>query len=80
MKSILEQLLKYDYEKKRKLDIIAAMGRAELGDQELYSKPIRSREQYKKEWRDIGYFRDRTGKMHYGPVPSKDELETYHLR
>ena len=80
MESMLDQLLKYDYEKKRKFDIIAAMGMAELGDQELYSKPIRSREQYKKEWRDIGYFRDRTGKMHYGPVPSKDELETYHLR
>ena len=76
---MLNQLLKYDYEQKRKFDIIAAMGMAELGDEEMYAAPVKSQNQYKKEWRDVGYFKDRTGKIHYGPIPSKDELETYHL-
>lgn len=77
---ILDQLLKYDYENKRKYDIIAAMGMCELADEELFSVPIKPVNQYSNEWRDIGYFRDRTGKVHYGAIPTKDELETYHLQ
>lgn len=80
IESMLDQLLKYNYANKRKYDIIAAMGMAELGDEEMYTKPIVSRNQFKKEWRDIGYFRDATGKVHYGAIPSQDELSTYHLR
>lgn len=77
---IINQLLKYDYEMKRKYDIIAAMGMCELADEELYSAPIRPINEYKTEWRDIGYFRDATGRMHYGSIPTKEELSTYHLR
>lgn len=79
IESMLDQLLKYDYANKRKYDVIAAMGMAELGDEEMFSVTIRPRDNFKKEWRDIGYFKDRTGKIHYGEIPSKEELETYHL-
>lgn len=80
MEPIVDQLLKYSYEHKRKFDIIAAMGMAELGDEELLTKPIRSQNNFKKEWRDIGYFKDATGKWHHGAIPTADELSTYHLR
>lgn len=77
---ILNQLLKYDYEKKRKFDIIAAFGMALLGDEEMYAKPIVKRNQYSKQWRDVGYFKDRLGRTHYGPIPSQEELNNYHLK
>lgn len=76
---VLDQLLKYNYENKRKFDIIAALGMALLGDEELHSKPVVERQHFKKEWRDIGYFRDATGRLHHGVIPSKEELKTYHL-
>ncbi len=78
--AMLQELLKYDYENKRKFDIIAAMGMCELADEELYAKPISSVNQYQSTWRDIGYFKDATGKMHYGAIPNNEDLKTYHLR
>jgi len=33
---MLQELLKYSYENKRKFDIVASMGMCELGDEELY--------------------------------------------
>lgn len=46
---MLEQLLNYSYEEKRKFDIVAAMGMAEIGDEALSNLPIRTVNQYKKE-------------------------------
>lgn len=80
IESMLDQLLKYDYANKRKYDIIAAMGMAELGDEEMYARPVRSQNNFKKEWRDIGYFKDTMGRIHYGSIPTADELPTYHIR
>lgn len=76
---MLNQLLKYDYVMKRKFDIIAAMGMAELGDEELYAAPVRSQNQFKNEWKDIGYFKDAEGRWHHGEIPTQDELKHYHL-
>lgn len=75
---IIDQLLKYDYDNKRKFDIIAALGMAELGDEELYASPVKSQNHYKKEWQDIGYFKDEFGRTHYGAIPkSQEELHLY---
>lgn len=32
---MLQELIKYSYENKKKFDIVAAMGMAELGDEEM---------------------------------------------
>lgn len=52
----------------------------ELADEGLHAAPIKPVNQYKSEWKDIGYFKDITGKIHYGAIPNQEELSTYHLR
>jgi hypothetical protein len=51
---MLEELLKYTYENKRKFDMIAAMSCCEIGDEALTgigpSKPVVTQ----KTWQDIG--------------------------
>lgn len=39
---MIQELLKYSYENKRKFDIVAAMGMCELGDEELNGVPPRT--------------------------------------
>ena len=71
---MLEQLLKYTYENKRKFDIIAALQMAEIGDEALTGitpiKPTVTR----KTWQDIGYYRDENGYLRYGVIPNKNTL------
>jgi hypothetical protein len=38
---MIQELLKYSYENKRKFDIVAAMGMCELADEEMYGKSIK---------------------------------------
>lgn len=51
---ILEQLLNYSYENKRKYDIVAAMGMAEIGDEELMGFNPKPAHSVEKEWKDFG--------------------------
>ena len=70
--AILEQLLNYSYENKRKYDIVAAMGMAEIADEELMGfspKPSRSIE---KEWRDFGWFTNSKGYKQFGVIGDED--------
>jgi len=54
-KPMIEQLLDYSDEKKKEFDIVAAMGMAELGDEELsVRKPVEN-EVKKNDFRDIGW-------------------------
>lgn len=66
---MLEELLKYTYENKRKFDMIAAMQMAEIGDEALTgvtpSKPTVT----KNNWQDIGWYRDEKGYLKYGVIP-----------
>lgn len=66
---MLEQLLNYSYEQKRKFDIIAAMGMAEIGDEALTGMPIRNIQQTSKEWKDYGYYIDKNGYKRFGEIP-----------
>lgn len=70
--AILEQLLNYSYENKRKYDIVAAMGMAEIADEELMGfnpKPSRSIE---KEWKDFGWFTNSKGYKQFGVIGDED--------
>ena len=70
---MVDQLLKYSDERKKDFDIIAAMGMAELGDEELtFRKPV-EREQVNNQFRDMGYFYDTNGYKKYGVIPVNNE-------
>ena len=70
---MLEQLLNYSDEKKKDFDIIAAMGMAELGDEELSVRKPTEKEPAMTSFRDIGWFTDKNGYKHYGIIPKTDE-------
>ena len=71
---MLEELLKYTYENKRKFDMIAAMGCCEIGDEALTGitpvKPAAT----SKQWRDIGWYKNEKGYMQFGVIPRKNPL------
>ena len=65
---MLEQLLNYSYENKRKFDIVAAMTMCEMADEELLGfvpKPVND---IKKEWKDFGWFTNSKGYKQFGII------------
>jgi len=70
---IISQLLNYSDEKKKDFDIIAAMGMAELGDEELAVRKPEARELPGKKFQDIGWFKDGNGYKHYGIIPQNED-------
>jgi len=70
---IIEQLLNYSDEKKKDFDIVAAMGMAELGDEELSVRTPEAIEKTDKTFRDIGWFVDARGYKQYGVIPKTEE-------
>lgn len=73
---MLEQLLNYSYEDKRKFDIVAAMGQCEAADEELTGITPTSLINTSKTWVDVGYYRDEKGFVRYGMIPNKNTWET----
>lgn len=71
---MLDELNRYSDENKRKFDIVASVGMAELADEELSGFLPRSVEIKKEEWRDFGYYTDADGKRRYGPLPRKQTV------
>ena len=67
---MLEQLLNYSYETKRKFDIVAAMGMCEIADEELTGIMPKVRNEISKEWRNIGYYTDENGYKRFGVIPT----------
>lgn len=65
---ILEQLLNYSYENKRKYDIVAAMGMAEIGDEELMGFNPKPAHSVEKEWKDFGWFINSKGYKQFGVI------------
>lgn len=66
---MLEQMLNYSYEAKRKFDIIAALQCVEIADEELSGVTPTTVNKISKEWRDIGYYIDDWGVKRYGVIP-----------
>lgn len=65
---ILEQLLNYSYENKRKYDVVAAMGMAEIADEELMSFNPKPAHSVEKEWKDFGWFINSKGYKQFGVI------------
>ena len=72
-REMLEQLINYSDETKKKFDIIAAMGMAELADEELSTRKPREDEPVNKAFSDFGYWTDDKGYKHYGVIPQTEQ-------
>lgn len=68
---MLDELNRYTDENKRKFDIVASLGMAELADEELAGVVPKSAETKKDSWADFGYYTDDNGVRRYGRIPSK---------
>ena len=68
---MLDQLNRYSDENKGKFDIIAAMGMAELADEELQGYIPNEVEVEKEVTTDIGFYYDEYGRKRYGIIPAK---------
>ena len=67
---MLDEANRYTIENKRKFDIIASMGMAELADEELQGVVPYKMEDITKGWRQIGYYTDEFGRRRYGEIPN----------
>lgn len=65
---ILDELNRYSDEAKRKFDIIAAMGMAELADEELSGVVPYKKEELQIGFKKLGYYTDEFGNRRYGLV------------
>lgn len=65
---VIDELLRYSYENKRKFDIVAALGMALLGDEELQGRAPRVVQEQQDSWQDIGYYYE-NGIKKYGIIP-----------
>lgn len=79
-KEVLEQLLSYSYERKKDYDIVAAMGMAELGDEELTVKRPTAEEPPGKQFRDVGWWVNEYGYKQYGAIPQNLEERNAYTR
>ena len=66
---MLEQLLKYSWENKRKFDIIASMSMAEIADEDMMGFIPKTQSNSGSEWQDIGYYTDEYGHKKFGVIP-----------
>lgn len=68
---MLDELLKYTYENKRKFDMIAAMGCAEIGDEALTGITPIKQQNVAKEWKDFGWFINDKGYKEFGVITNR---------
>lgn len=68
---MLDQLLHYSYEAKRKFDIVAALSMVEIADEELSGIAPSEANKAQREWRDFGYYRDENGHIKFGELPGR---------
>ena len=68
---VLDELNRYSDDAKRKFDIIAALGMAELADEELGGVTPKTVKKQEEKYEDIGWYKDEKGYKHFGVIPSK---------
>lgn len=69
---LIEELLKYSYENKRKFDIVAALGMAMLADEELMFVKPKLESDGNNVIRPFGYWVDENGIKRKGAIPQKE--------
>lgn len=65
---MLEQMLNYSYENKKKFDIIASLQMIEIADEELTGLPPTVTRPVAKQWKDFGYYTDENGIKRRGVI------------
>ena len=73
---MLDELIRYTDENKRKFDMVAAMGETELAEEELNGTVPKVVNVVNERFEDIGYYTDEYGIKHYGIIPKSSKLET----
>ncbi len=71
---MLNELITYSYENKRKFDIVAAMGMAELGDEELSGVAPKQIDDQSNRFQEFGYWTDSFGIKHKGIIPKGQDI------
>jgi hypothetical protein len=71
---IINELITYSYENKRKFDIVAALGMVELGDEELSGVSPRPIEDISNQFQEFGYWTDSYGVKHKGIIPKGQDV------
>ena len=71
---MINELITYSYENKRKFDIVAAMGMAELGDEELSGITPQEVDNGGRKLKLFGYWTDENGIKHKGVIPDKQSI------
>ena len=69
---IIEELLKYSYENKRKFDLVAALGMVLLADEELMFVKPKIEADSSMVFRPFGYYVDEYGIRRKGVIPDKN--------
>lgn len=68
---MLDELNRYTDENKRKFDIVASIGMAELADEELSGTVPKVVDSQEDSWEDFGYYTDESGIRRYGRIPER---------
>lgn len=71
---VIDQLVRYSDENKRKFDIIAALGMALLADQELTGRVPKIVEEIIDDFQDFGYYIDEYGYRQFGVIPKENKI------
>lgn len=71
---MLDEMSRYSDENKRKFDIMAAMGMAELADEELSGITPKTVKAVDDTFQDFGYYYDENGIKHFGIIPKREKL------
>lgn len=74
---LLDQLIRYTDENKGKFDLIAAMGMAELADEELNGVVPVEKEIMSSEWQEMGWYTDEHGYKRFGIKPKSFSTRAY---
>jgi hypothetical protein len=66
---LLDELISYSYENKRKFDLVASFGMALLADEELRGRPAKANQT--QESLDLGYTRNEYGQVAFNNVKNE---------
>lgn len=74
--AMLDELNRYTDENKTKFDLVAAMGLAELADEELHGIVARKVQEENNVFEDIGWYTDERGYKRFGVIPKQTQYQT----
>lgn len=79
-KEMVEQLIGYNIEDKKRFDIVAALGMAELGDEELTLKKPKEAEPLGQKFAPVGWWVNSHGYKQFGRIPQTQQEKNENTR